>query len=59
VDADKGYHGEPNRSFLAMNNIKDGVIRKHEVNAKLTGYEIERNKKVYKVRYIVELIFKN
>jgi len=45
VCADKGYYGEPNRTFLAMNSIKDGIMRKNEKNAKLTEHEIERNKK--------------
>jgi len=57
VYADKGYHGEPNRSFLAMNNFKDGIMRKDEKNAKLTQHEIDRNKKISKVRYIVEQYF--
>ena len=57
VYADKGYHGEPNRTFLAMNNFKDGIMRKNEKNAKLTEYEKERNKKISKVRYIVEQYF--
>ena len=57
VYADKGYHGEPNRSFLAMNHFKDGIMRKDEKNAKLTEYEKERNKKISKVRYIVEQYF--
>ncbi|MCP3872173.1 MAG: IS5 family transposase, partial [Desulfobacteraceae bacterium] len=45
VYADKGYHGKPNRLFLAMNNFKDGIMRKDEKNAKLTQHEIDRNKK--------------
>jgi IS5 family transposase len=49
VYADKGYHGEPNRLFLAMNKFKDGIMRKSERNAKLTEYEINRNKKISKV----------
>lgn len=57
VYADKGYHGEPNRSFLAMNKIKDGIMRKDEKNAKLTEFEIERNKGISKIRYIVEQYF--
>jgi len=57
VYADKGYHGEPNRSFLALNKFKDGIMRKDEKNAKLTEHEIERNKKISKVRYIVEQYF--
>ncbi len=30
VYADKGYPGTPNRSFLALNEIKDGIMRKDE-----------------------------
>jgi len=25
---DKGYPGAPNRNFLALNKIKDGIMRK-------------------------------
>lgn len=57
VYADKGYHGEPNRSFLDMSKFKDGIMRRDEKNAKLTEYKIDRNKKLFKVRYIVEQYF--
>jgi transposase, IS5 family len=57
VYADKGYAGEPNRTFLALNKLKDGIMRKDTKTAKLTRYEIERNKKISKVRYIVEQYF--
>jgi len=57
VYADKGYAGLPNRSFLAKNTIADGIMRKDSTTAKLTGREIERNKKISKVRYIVEQYF--
>ena len=57
VYADKGYAGEPNRTFLAMNKFKDGIMRKDSKTAKLTEYEIERNKKISKLRYIVEQYF--
>ncbi len=57
VYADKGYAGKPNRNFLAMNNIEDGIMRKDSTTAKLTDLEIERNKKLSKVRYIVEQYF--
>jgi len=55
--ADKAYFGEPNRAFLNMNNIEDGIMRKDTTTAKLTSYEKERNKKISKVRYIVEQYF--
>ena len=54
VYADKGYFGKPNREFLSMNNIADGIIRENTTTAKLTSYEKERNKKISKVRYIVD-----
>lgn len=57
VYADKGYHGEPNRDFLSLNHIEDGIMRKDTTTAKLTEYEKERNKKISKKRYIVEQYF--
>jgi IS5 family transposase len=57
IYADKGYFGEPNRSFLSLNHIKDGIMRKDTTTAKLTEYEIGRNKKISKKRYIVEQYF--
>jgi IS5 family transposase len=57
VFADKGYAGKPNRDFLAENKIADGIMRKDSTTAKLTDFEIERNKKISKVRYIVEQYF--
>ena len=57
VFADKGYAGKPNRDFLAINKIADGIMRKDSTTAKLTEFEIQRNKKISKVRYIVEQYF--
>jgi len=57
VYADKGYAGKPNRDFLAGNKIADGIMRKDSTTAKLTNLEIERNKNISKVRYIVEQYF--
>lgn len=57
VFADKGYAGKPNRDFLAGNNIADGIMRKDTTTAKLTDLEIERNKNISKVRYMVEQYF--
>jgi IS5 family transposase len=57
VYADKGYAGLPNRLFLANNTIADGIMRKDSTTAKLTEHEIERNKKISKIRYIVEQYF--
>ena len=55
--ADKGYAGAPKREFLALNNIQDGIMRKDNINAKLTDFEIKRNKAISKYRYIVEQYF--
>ena len=57
IYADKGYYGAPNRSFLNLNEIEDGIMRKDTATAKLTEIEIERNKKISKKRYIVEQYF--
>jgi len=57
VFADKGYFGKPNREFLSMNNIEDGIMRKATTGTELTEYETERNKAISKVRYIVEQYF--
>jgi transposase, IS5 family len=57
VYADKGYYGEPNRSFLQMNGILDGIMRKATRSTMLTDYEKERNKQLSKKRYIVEQYF--
>jgi IS5 family transposase len=52
VYADKGYFGEPNRVFLSLNTIRDGIMRKDTTTAKLTELERGRNKKISKKRYI-------
>jgi transposase, IS5 family len=57
VYADKGYAGKPNRDFLALNKIGDGIMRKNSTTAKLTDSEILRNKAISKIRYIVEQYF--
>ena len=57
VYADKGYFGKPNRDFLNINGIEDGSMRKDTTIAKLTEYEVERNIKLAKKRYIVEQYF--
>ncbi|MFC1891445.1 IS5 family transposase [Thermodesulfobacteriota bacterium] len=57
IYADKGYFGKPNRVFLHLNKIADGIMRKDTKTAKLTEFEIARNKKISKKRYIVEQYF--
>jgi IS5 family transposase len=36
VYADKGYFGKPNRDFLKLNHIADGIMRKDSTTAKFT-----------------------
>jgi len=57
VYGDKGYYGHPNRAFLHMNGIQDGIMRKDTTTAELTEIEIDRNRKISKKRYIVEQYF--
>ena len=57
VYSDKGYYGHPNRAFLHLNGIQDGIMRKDTTTAKLTEREITRNKRISKKRYIVEQYF--
>ena len=57
VFADKGYFGKPNREFLSLNKIEDGIMRRATTGAELTEYETARNKAISKVRYIVEQYF--
>jgi len=57
VYADKGYYGQPNRGFLYLNKISDGIMRKDTKTTTLTEFEIERNKQISKKRYIVERYF--
>jgi len=57
VYADKGYYGKPNRTFLHENDMEDGIMRKDTKSTKLTKTEKERNKELYKKRYIVEQYF--
>jgi hypothetical protein len=51
-------HGvkEPNRFFLHLNEIEDGITTKDTSTAKLTAIEIE-NRKVSKKHYIVKQYF--
>ena len=57
VYADKGYFGKPNRDFLRLNGMEDGIMRKATRSAKLTEYEKQRNREISGRRYIVEQYF--
>jgi len=57
VYADKGYCSGLNRVFLNDNNIADGIMRKNLINARLTDFEIQRNKLISKVRYKIGQYF--
>lgn len=54
VYADKGYHGQLNPEYMHINDMKDGIMRKDERNTRITGVEIERNKIISKVRYMIK-----
>ena len=58
VYADKGYYGKPNRSFLSMNHIEDGIMRKDTKSTTLTDYEKERNKQISKKRYLCRTVLR-
>jgi len=57
VYADKGYCSKRNRRFLSINGIRDGIMRKNQVNARLTEREVKRNRGISKVRYKIEQYF--
>ena len=42
---------------MNLNDIEDGIMRKDTTTAKLTEFEVERNKQISKKRYIVEQYF--
>lgn len=44
--------GKPNRDFLALNNVDDGIIRWESTTTKLTELEVQRNKGISKIRYV-------
>jgi tRNA-binding EMAP/Myf-like protein len=57
VSGDKRAHDMPNRSFSAINNFKDGLMRKSETKAKLTELEMDRKQEISQARSIVEQYF--
>ncbi len=57
VSGDKRAHDMPNRSFSAINDFKDGLMRKNEIKTKLTELEIDRKQKISQARSIVEQYF--
>ena len=57
VSGDKRAHDMPNRSFSAINNFKDGLMRKSETKAQLTELEIDRKQEISQARSIVEQYF--
>lgn len=41
---DKVYFGQPNRAFMHLNGIKDGIMRKDTTSAKLNEIEKETSR---------------
>lgn len=57
VYADKGYYGRPNRGFLSLNGITDGIMWKDTTVDTVPDRERERNKQLAQKRYILEQYF--
>jgi len=57
VSADKRYYGRPNRHFLSLTGITDGIMRKDTTGATVTDRDRARNRQVAKKRSIVEQCF--
>ena len=57
VYADKGYDSQDNRALLEERALKDGIMRKAKRNTPLSQQDIERNKRLAKIRYRVEQSF--
>ena len=51
VYADNGYYGEPDRTCLHINQIKDNIMRKDTTTVKLMVYEKERKKDIKETLY--------
>ena len=54
VSADTGYYGRPNRGFLSLTGISDGIMSKDTTGATATDRERARNRQAAKKRSIVE-----
>jgi IS5 family transposase len=57
VYADKGYYGRPNRGFLSLNGITDGIMSKDTAGVTVTERERAGNRQLAKKRSIVEQYF--
>ena len=55
--ADKGFYWKPNGTFLYITGIKDGIVRENTTASKITEWEVERNKKISKKRYVIKQYF--
>jgi IS5 family transposase len=53
----KGILEKNNRDFLSLNNIADAIMTKAVRGTELTQHEIDRNKAISKMRYVVEQYF--
>ena len=48
--ADKAYHGEPNRTFLHLNDIEGVIMQNETTRSKITQEEIKMNRKIARKR---------
>lgn len=59
VFADKGYSGEPNQKVIRRRRLKNGIMYKAARGRPLKRREREFNRRVAKIRYVVERTFGN
>ena len=57
VVADKGYACKSNNELLQAKNIVSGIMHKAKKNKPLTKKQKKENKKISKLRYVVEQTF--
>jgi IS5 family transposase len=59
VFADKGFAGEPNREVIRRRRLKNGIMFKAARGRPLRRWEREFNRRVAKMRFVVERTFGN
>ena len=57
VYSDKGNASQANRDILKERGLKDGIMHKSARNKPLTAHQKKKNKRISKIRYIVEQTF--
>ena len=57
IHADKAYGSQKHRDALKLRGIKNGIQDKATKNNPLTRRQLQRNRMINKVRYVVERAF--